>query len=220
MQEVHIIKKKQKMKCKYHNNKFTPKYPFQKFCLSDDECIKAFNEFVKAKNEKQRVKQWQKEKKVIKESLKTKSSYKDDLQYEINQIIKYIDKNVNCISSGRPLKELRNSGHIYAVGGNDTLRFNLDNIYNQSISDNKDKGGKPLEALEGIKEMYGINQYNLVLGLKAKYKYLGLSIEDLKEKIKIARQIVKELQKADLTYSANVRLELRKKYNERLGIYV
>lgn len=206
-------------KCKYHKFKFTPKYPFQKFCLSDDECIKAFNEFVKAEKEKQRAKQWQKEKKVIKESLKTKSSYKDDLQYEINQIIKYIDKNVNCISSGRPLKESRNSGHIYAVGGNDTLRFNLDNIYNQSISDNKDKGGKPLEALEGIKEMYGINQYNLVLGLKAKYKYLGLSIEDLKEKIKIARQIVKELQKADLTYSANVRLELRKKYNVRLGIY-
>lgn len=207
------------MKCKYHNTKFTPKYFNQKFCLSDDECIKAFNEFVKAEKEKQRVKQWNKEKKVIKESLKTKSSYKDDLQYEINQIIKYIDKNVNCISSGRPLNESRNSGHIYAVGGNDTLRFNLDNIYNQSISDNKDKGGKPLESLEGIKEMYGIEQYNLVLGLKAKYKYLGLSIEDLKEKIKIARQIVKELQKADLTYSAKVRLELRKKYNERLGIY-
>ena len=207
-------------KCLYHKTKFDAKYFNQKFCLSDDECIKAFNEFVKAEKEKQRAKQWQKEKKVIKESLKTKSSYKDDLQYEINQIIKYIDKNVNCISSGRPLKESRNSGHIYAVGGNDTLRFNLDNIYNQSISDNKDKGGKPLEALEGIKEMYGINQYNLVLGLKAKYKYLGLSIEDLKDKIKIARQIVKELQKADLTYSANVRLELRKKYNERLGIYV
>ena len=66
MQEVHIIKKKKKMKCKYHNTKFTPKYFNQNFCLSDDECIKAFNEFVKAEKEKQRVKQWQKEKKVIK----------------------------------------------------------------------------------------------------------------------------------------------------------
>lgn len=58
-----------------------------------------------------------------------------------------------------------------------------------------------------------------VLSLKSRYKLIKLSQEDLKDKIKIARQIVKELQKADLTYPANVRLELRKKYNERLGIY-
>ena len=197
-------------KCLVCKDKFEPKNSTQSVCS-----VSCSIEYSKKKV----AKDWKEQKKVIKESLKTKSSYKDDLQYEINQIIKYIDKNVNCISSGRTLKESRNSGHIYAVGCNDTLRFNLDNIYNQSISDNKEKGGKPLEALEGVKEMYGIEQYNLVLGLKSRYKYLGLSIEDLKDKIKIARQIVKELQKADLTYSAKVRLELRKKFNERLGIY-
>ena len=206
-------------KCKYHNTKFIAKYFNQKYCLEDNECIKAFNEFVKESKEKQKAKQWQKEKKVIKEKLKSKSDYKEDLQKEINRIIKYIDKNVNCISSNRPLSDKRNSGHIYAVGGNDTIRFNLNNIYNQSISDNKDKGGCPLEAMQGIKNTYGIEQYELVLSLKAKYTYLGLTIDDLKEKIVIARQIVKELTKADLTYPSLVRIELRKKYNERIGIY-
>lgn len=207
------------MKCKCCGVKFIPKTFLQKFCMEKDECIKAFVQFAKEKKQAEAKKKWSKEKKEIKEKLATKSDYKNDLQKEINKIIKYIDKNVNCISSGRPLTDSRNSGHIWAVGGNDTLRFNLHNIYNQSISDNKDKGGKPLEAMQGIKDMYGIEQYNLVLELKSKYKYLGLTIDDLKEKIKIARQINRELENLNLTYPPKVRIELREKYNKRIGIY-
>ncbi|HOD09932.1 MAG TPA: recombination protein NinG [Flavobacterium sp.] len=156
---------------------------------------------------------------VTRESLKTLSDYKADLQFEINQIIKYIDMNVNCISSNRPLAEKRNSGHIFSVGSNPTLRFNLNNIYNQSISDNKDKGGQPLEAIEGIKNMYGQEQLNLVLGLKAKYKYIGLTKEDVKAKTQIARSIVKHLKLENKTYNSIERIELRKKYNKMIGIY-
>jgi len=206
-------------KCQYHKTKFEAKYFNQKFCLSDDECIKAFNESVKLTKEKQKAKQWQKEKKEIKEKLKTKSSYEADLQKEINQIIKYIDMYVNCISSNRPLAESRNSGHIFSVGSNPTLRFNLHNIYNQSISDNKDKGGQPLEAMEGIKNMYGQEQYDYVLGLKKQYKYIGLSIDELKEKITIARSIVKHLKLENKTYNSVQRIDLRRKFNKMIGIY-
>jgi len=55
---------------------------YQKYCLSDDECIKAFNESVKLEKEKQKAKQWQKEKKEIKEKLMTKSDYEKLLQKE------------------------------------------------------------------------------------------------------------------------------------------
>jgi hypothetical protein len=43
-------------KCQYHKTKFEAKYFNQKFCLSDDECIKAFNESVKLAIEKQKAK--------------------------------------------------------------------------------------------------------------------------------------------------------------------
>ena len=207
------------------------KQPKQKNCI---ECGKLFNQYnslvkvcstecaikvAKVKVKKEVSKQWQKEKKEIKEKLKTKSSYEADLQKEINQIIKYIDMYVNCISSNRPLAESRNSGHIFSVGSNPTLRFNLHNIYNQSISDNKDKGGQPLEAMEGIKNMYGQEQYDYVLGLKKQYKYIGLSIDELKEKITIARSIVKHLKLENKTYNSIQRIDLRRQFNKMIGIY-
>ena len=42
---------------------------------------------------------------------------------------------------------------------------------------------------------------------------------EIKEKLKIARQIVKELESDLVRNDAKERLELRKIYNERLGIY-
>lgn len=206
-------------KCKYHKEKFIPKYPFQKFCLSDNECIKAFNEFVKAEKEKQRVKQWQKEKKVIKESLKTKRDYEKELQIQINTIVRLIDKGSFCHSTKKPLNDKFDAGHVFSVGGNPTIRFNLFNIYAQSVYANQYLSGDQINFLAVLSDVYGIEHKEYVLTLKRLYNLIKLTQEDLKEKIKIARQIVKELQNADLTYSAKVRLELRKKYNERLGIY-
>lgn len=206
-------------KCKYHKEKFIPKYPFQKFCLSDDECIKAFNEFVKAEKEKQRVKQWQKEKKVIKESLKTKSDYESDLQDEINHIARLIDKETGCISCGGQ-KSLA-GGHYHSVGSNKTIRFHLDNIHLQDFYCNNWKSANTHKYDLGLIERYGNDYWNYIkFDIPKLFPLLKMAKNDYVDKIKTARQIVKELQKADLTYSAKVRLELRKKFNERLGIYV
>lgn len=206
-------------RCKYHKTKFEAKYFNQKYCLSDNECIKAFNEFVKEETKKKKAKQWQKEKKEIKEKLKTKSDYEKELQIEINTIVRLIDKDTFCHSTKKPLNEKFDAGHFYSVGSNNSIRFNLFNIYSQSVYANQYLSGDQINFLNVLSEVYGKKHSEYVLNLKGLYTYVKLTNEDLKEKIVIAKQIVKELKKADLTYPTMVRLELRKKYNERLGIY-
>jgi hypothetical protein len=206
-------------KCQYHKTKFDAKYFNQKFCLSDDECIKAFNESVKLQKEKQKAKQWQKEKKEIKEKLMTKSDFEKLLQKEINTIIRLIDKDFKCISSGKPLNDKFDAGHFYSVGSNATLRFNLLNIYAQSVYANQYLSGDQINFINGIEENYGIGLKDYVLRLKSEYPILKLTTDELKEKITIARSIVKHLKLENKTYNSIQRIDLRRQFNKMIGIY-
>jgi len=206
-------------KCQYHKTKFEAKYFNQKFCLSDDECIKAFNESVKIAIEKQKAKQWQKEKKEIKEKLMTKSDYEKLLQKEINTIVRLIDKDFICISTGKPLNDKFDAGHFYSVGSNPSLRFNLLNIYAQSVYANQYLSGDQINFINGIEENYGSGLKSIVLRLKKDYPILKLTQEELKEKITIARSIVKHLKLENKTYNSVQRIELRRKFNKMIGIY-
>ena len=60
------------MRCKVCKNKFEPKWFLQKTCF-DPKCIIEWNEKVKANK-------WKKEKKELKEKLKTKGDYEKELQ--------------------------------------------------------------------------------------------------------------------------------------------
>jgi len=205
--------------CRYHKTKFIAKYFNQKYCLSDDDCIKAFSEYVKSEKTKKDNKKWNAEKKELKESLKNKSDYEKDLQKEINTIVRLIDKGSFCHSTKKPLNEKFDAGHFFSVGSNNSIRFNLFNIYAQSVYANQYLSGDQINFLNVLSEVYGIEHKEYVLSLKGLYTYVKLSIEDLKEKIIIARQIVNELKKADLIYPTKMRLQLRKVYNDIIGIY-
>jgi hypothetical protein len=205
-------------KCKHHKEKFVPKYPFQKFCLSDEECIKAFNEWVKEEKEKKKAKEWQKEKKEIEESLKTKSSYEKDLEKPINKIAVLIDKGSGCISCNS--HKSPQGGHYRSVKSNGTLRFNLHNIHLQDYYCNVEKSANIIEYDNGLIERYGKEYWEYVkFELTEKYKYAGLTINELKEKTQIAKQIVKYLEAENKTYNAKERIELRNKFNKMIGIY-
>lgn len=206
-------------KCQYHKTKFEAKYFNQKFCLSDDECIKAFNESVKIAKEKQKAKQWQKEKKAIKEKLMTKSDYEKLLQKEINTIVRLIDKGFICISTQKPLNEKYDAGHFFSCGSNPSIRFNLLNIYAQSVYANQYLSGDQINFINGIKENYGSGLKSIVLRLKKDYPIIKLTQDELKEKTLIARSIVKHLKIENKTYNSIERIELRKKFNKMIGIY-
>ena len=168
-----------------------------------------------------KLKSFQKQKtKEMKENVKTKSDYEKELQKEINTIVRLIDKDQVCISTLKPLNAKFDAGHFYSVGSTPSLRFNLNNIFAQSVYANQYLSGDQINFLSGLSQLYGENYKEYVLNLKSVYKELKLHIYEIKDKIKIAREIVKELKEQNEVYDADTRRFLRNIYNLRIGIYL
>ncbi len=179
-------------RCKYHKTKFEKKYAFQQYCLSDEECIKAFNESVKLAKEKQKAKQWQKEKKEIKEKLMTKSDYLNIAQKVFNTYIRLRDKDKPCVSCDKPLKQNDiNASHYYSVGSSPNLRFNEFNVHNSCIRCNKELHGNIAEY--SIRLPLRIGKENFEQLIQDRNKPSLYSINDVKEIISKYRQKIKEL---------------------------
>lgn len=200
-------------KCKACKKYFERKRMNQIVCSY--ECSISYS---KELNEKKKAKEWQKEKKVIEEKNKSLSGWQKDLQKEINTIVRLIDKGSGCISCNGQTTPA--GGHYHSTGSNRSITFHLDNIHLQDFNCNNWKSANLHKYDLGLIERYSKQYWEYVkFDIPKLFPLLKMAKNDYAEKIKIARQIVKELQKADLTYPTNVRLELRKKYNERLGIY-
>ena len=204
------------MKCKQCKSKFIPKYFNQKYCLINDECIKAHVESAK----KIQIKVKKKENQVKKLELKPKSYWLAILQKEINQIVRLIDKDCPCISSGRAYRTDDQAGHFYSVGSTPAFRFNLLNLWSQSIKDNMHNSGNLLNYRE---QLVKFDIIDLIEDEKRKYPTLKLSIEEIKEAIsksKIVKKVMIELN-SDVFNPRSVvkRVELRQEFNRYLEIY-
>lgn len=158
--------------------------------------------------------------KEMKENVKTKSDYERELQKEINTIVRLIDKEQVCISTLKPLNAKYDAGHLFSVGSTPALRFNLNNIFAQSVYANQYLSGDQINFINGLSQLYGENYKDYVLNLKSVYKDLKLHIYEIKDKIKIAREIVKELKEQNQSYDPDTRRFLRNIYNLRIGIYL
>lgn len=178
-------------KCKYHNTKFEAKYFNQKYCLSDDECIKAFNEFVKQEKEKQRSKEWKQQKKEIKQKLETKSEVLKAAQIVFNTYIRLRDKNKNCISCDKKLVGKYDAGHFFSVGAYPNLRFNENNVHGQCVHCNRDKHGNVKEYDLRLQNLLSKEEYSELL--ESRNKPLKLTLDEVKELIAIYKQKIKEL---------------------------
>ena len=204
------------MKCKQCKSKFIPKYFNQKYCMLNDECIKAHVESAK----KVQIKVKKKENQVKKLELKPKSYWLAILQKEINQIVRLIDKDCPCISSGRPYRTDDQCGHYFSVGSTPALRFNLLNLWSQSIKDNMHNSGNLLNYRETLVKFDIIDLIEIE---RLKYPTLKLSIEEIKEaisKAKIVKKVMLELN-SDVFNPRSVvkRVELRQEFNRYLEIY-
>ena len=199
-------------RCKHCKTKFDTKYFNQKFCLSDDECIKAFNESVKLAKEKQKAKQWQKEKKEIKEKL---TNWKNKLQTEVQLIARLIDKDLTCLARGKFGKMA--GGHIFSKGGHSQMRFNLHNIHRQSFASNNCQNDDGL-LREMLEKEYG-NEYLEFIKSLRKYDVPNKTNKEYQELYYNALEVTKTLKKADKTYSLKERIELRNELNLKIGLY-
>lgn len=138
-------------KCIHHKTKFDAKYFNQKFCLSDDECIKAFNEFVKAEKEKKLSKQ-KKEFEVVEQKYnedKKRIASLINTKTQVHTYIRNRDKGKPCISCGTQWNDTFQCGHHYKSETFETLRFNLDNLHGQCRRCNL--------YLEGAFDNYALN---------------------------------------------------------------
>ena len=208
-------------KCIICKNRFTPvRSSLEKSCQSD-ECRTQWAMMViskqKEKQEKDKKQAWTMEKLEMKEKLKTLSDWKNDLQKEINAIIREIDKGHGCIATGSHQGQ-QHAGHYISIGANSTLRFHLENIWLQSMHSNSWKGGDTLRYQEGIINLYGKDYLEYLNSLQS-LKLLQLSINDIKDKIPIARSILKWLKLQNRKFTIQERLELRAKFNKEIGIY-
>ena len=99
--------------------------------------------------------QKQKQIKVIKErkeALKTKKDVKKDVERVVNEYIRERDKDQGCISCGvTTCYPYFHAGHFVAVGANESIRFEPDNIHKQCAKCNTHGGG-----------MYGPYRINLI----------------------------------------------------------
>jgi len=200
---------------------------------ADKNCDKEFKKYkstdkycsigCQLKNEKPKEKkiyqipQKSKTKKVI-ERQKSLSDFKADLQKEINLIVRLLDKGHPCICNPNKRIKLITAGHYFSVGANETLRFNLLNIWGQDFDSNGAKGGEPLQFKQGLISLYGNDFFEKIEALKS-IKLIDLNISDIQDKISIARSIVKWIQLQDRKFTTSERLELRIKFNEQLSIY-
>lgn len=176
------------------------------------ECMtKAAMKTIETKKAKQR-KEWKQRKENLKIDIGVKKKQSQEpLQKSINRIAVLIDKDKPCIA--RPIENHVHfdGGHVYSVGSHPALRYNLHNVFKQSVKSNRDLGGEQSLMLEGIEIIHGPEQRKKTESLIQKYPVLKLTYDEKKDALKEANKIIRELEKG-VKHS-------RDQVNELIGIY-
>lgn len=211
-------------KCKNPNckDRFVPmnNNSLQKYCLKKEECRKLGYADLIEKQRKQDEKITKQRNKDLKESVRPIGEWKQLLQDEINLIARLLDKGHPCMMCGNPRMKKINGCHYHSVGSNASLRYNLLNIWHGCHSCNSEKGGNIIGYDTCLIATFGEEFWNEVkFDLVRENKRIDLRLPDYKEKIEIAREIVRELKKADKIYDTYERVEMRDKFNKRIKIY-
>lgn len=158
------------------------------------------------------------ERQKLKKALTGLPELKKLLEVQINAICRELDKGSGCISCGGHTTP--QGGHYHSKGANPTLRYNLFNIFLQDFSCNCAKGGNIHQYDLGLIKMYGKEQWEYIkFELPKLYPVLKLSIPEVEEAIFKAKELLKTMRNANITYSAEQRIRLRKEYNDYIGIY-
>jgi len=204
--------------CKVCKTKYTPTKPLQVVC--SPICSIEYSKIHLPKHKMTEANIKRKENKAKLKELENLSYWKKILQAQINSIVRLIDKDCPCISSGRPYRTDDQAGHFYSVGSTPALRFNLLNLWSQSIRDNMHNSGNLLNYRE---QLVKFDIIDLVETERLKYQTLKLSIDEIKEAI-IKTKIVKKLmidKNNDVFNPRSVtkRVELRIEFNRFIEIY-
>ena len=204
--------------CKICKAQYTPVKPLQVVC--SPICSIEYSKIHLPKVKMTEANNKRKENKAKLKDLENLSYWKKILQAQVNSIVRLIDKDCPCISSGRAYRTDDQAGHFYSVGSTPALRFNLLNLWSQSIRDNMHNSGNLLNYRE---QLVKFDIIDLIEEQRLKYPTLKLSIEEIKEAI-IKTKVVKKMlieQNNDVFNPRSVvkRVELRVEFNRFIEIY-
>ncbi len=181
-------------RCKECKTKFEA-YEFNgKFCKEIDCQVKKAMVLLDKKKTMDK-KDWNKEKKVRKDALKTREDYFQDALVMFNSFIRARDKNNPCISCDKPAGQYRlTSGHFYPQGTYRNIALDERNAHGQCwFNCNKNKSGNLHEYRPRLINKIGIKIVEQ-LDIDAQQKVGKQSIEELKEIKNFYRLKIKALE--------------------------
>lgn len=164
------------------------------------------------KNKKEKEKD---EKRKSRENKSLSLDWGKKLQTEINSIVRAIDKGLPCLA--RRKRGQIHAGHVFARGGNQTIRYNLHNIHRQNAQSNHFQNDDGL-LREGLINEYGQGYMDFISSLRQtpSLEFNNTEYRDLTNR---ARVILKALKEDGKIYSKSERIEVRNRINLELGIY-
>lgn len=163
-------------------------------------------------------KRFEKEERSKKRTYKLKNSdWKVKLQDKINEIVRIIDAGLPCLARGHHAKQIH-AGHVYARGGNQTIRYNLHNIHRQSAQSNHYQNDDGL-LREGLTNEYGQDYMNFISDLRST-KALKFTNDEYYQFYKKACHIANRMRKDGNKYQTpQDRIVKRNNVNIEIGIY-
>jgi hypothetical protein len=168
--------------------------------------------------EKNQAKEAKEKREKMKEAIQTTSDLRKLLQIEINAIVRAIDYGQPCISCGNVTT--LESGHYFHKSKTSAraCTFHLWNLHGQCKYCNQNQHGSLHDYRLGVIKIYGQEIFDLIELLPEMYRNLSWTKDELKEAIKTAKLILKELPKNQI-YSTEQRIDLRKTINKKLNLY-
>jgi len=162
------------MRCLNCKQKFTPTRFLQKHCSSEN-CIDASIQYARDKVKQKQSKEWQKEKKSLRNDLKTLTDLENEAKKSFQKFIRLRDLNLPCISCGVVNTNDWCGGHYFPAGIYSGLIFDERNCSKQCNTHcNKFLSGNLIEYRKGLVKRHGIdfvNQLESESDEKRNYKY-------------------------------------------------
>jgi hypothetical protein len=157
-------------KCKVCKTNFTPIQFAQSVCGYKCAIIHAKN--LKAQKEQR---EWNKEKSVLKDKLKTLSQYEAEAKISFQKWIRLRDIDLPCISCGNSNTTDWAGGHFYSAGMYSGFMFDERNVHKQCNTHcNKHLSGNLLEYRKGLIKRYGedfVTNLDNISDSKRNYKF-------------------------------------------------
>jgi len=166
-----------------------------KFCSND--CRFNMGLIILNKQNKKKVKDFNRETRRLKETIKPKTKWLNELQAQVNKYVRLRDVNDGCISCDKSSnwQGQWHCGHYYSRGHSSSLRFNLWNMHKQRSACNNHLSGNIGEYTPKLISKIGIERYNYLEAHKSDIK--SYDIEWIKRAIKVAKKAVKRIEKTN-----------------------